>query len=297
MTNKTKHSSGPKTDKGKAISSHNSTTHGLTAMRWINSEEQSLYDETVENLIVDFDPQSSIEKSLISKLAGCTVRLMRTQKVENAMFDLASSEAGHPEESIKSLGNGNDKLTQAVRDAYFENWHLDPGTFVKKMTIIDEINRQNLSDVSGWIYVNDNIPITANYIIKKCTNENLNLFDFISRETDPSKSIAIKIIYVGDEPDEDISLSIEEIAEGAHKISSYSLQEYLEKLIHSLSKDTQVQLILYNLEPRIQQMKDAAIPDIQKLSLIQRYRTADERQFSKTLGELLELQKRRKESS
>ena len=49
-----------------------------------------------------------------------------------------------------------------------------------------------------------------------------------------------------------------------------------------------------NLEVRSQQVKDAAMPDTQKLSLIQRYRTADERQFSKTLGELLELQKRRK---
>jgi hypothetical protein len=90
-----------------------------------------------------------------------------------------------------------------------------------------------------------------------------------------------------------MSLSIEEIVEGAHKISSHSLQKYFDKLLHSLTKDTQVQLILKDLEPRIQQIKDAAIPDTQKLSLVQRYRTADERQFSKTLGELLELQKRR----
>jgi hypothetical protein len=218
---------------------------------------------------------------------------MRIQNRENYMFDLASSEAGHPEESIKSLDNSSEKLIQAVCDAYSENWHLDPSTFVKKMTIIDEIDRQNLSDVSGWIYVEDNMPITTNYIIKKCTNENLNLFDFISRETDQSKNIGIKITFAGDESDEDISLSIEEIVEGAHKISSHSLQKYFDKLLHSLAKDTQVQLILKDLEPRIQQIKDAAIPDTQKLSLIQRYRTADERQFSKTLGELLELQKRR----
>jgi len=293
MPNKNKNSNGPKTDEGKAISSRNSVTHGLTARHWLDANEQSLYDETVKNLIVDFDPQTSIEKMLITKMAECSVRLMRIQNRENYMFDLASSEAGHPEESIKSLDNSSEKLIQAVRDAYSENWHLDPGTFVKKMTIINEIDRQNLSDVSGWIYVKDNMPITTNYIIKKCTNENLNLFDFISRETDQSKNIGIKIIFAGDESDEDISLSIEEIVEGAHKISSHSLQKYFDKLLHSLAKDTQVQLILKDLEPRIQQMKDAAIPDTQKLSLIQRYRTADERQFSKTLGELLELQKRR----
>ena len=72
------------------------------------------------------------------------------------------------------------------------------------------------------------------------------------------------------------------------------MQTYLNKLADSLAKDLQVQFILKDLDKRTQQIKDAAIPDTQKLSLVQRYRTADERQFSKTLGELLELQKRRK---
>ena len=67
MTNKTKHSSGPNTDNGKAISSRNSVTHGLTARHWLDTNEQSLFDETVENLIVDFDPQTYIEKMLITK--------------------------------------------------------------------------------------------------------------------------------------------------------------------------------------------------------------------------------------
>jgi hypothetical protein len=71
------------------------------------------------------------------------------------------------------------------------------------------------------------------------------------------------------------------------------MQTYLDKLADSLAKDLQVQYILKDLDKRTQQIKDAVIPDTQKLSLVQRYRTADERQFSKTLGELLELQKRR----
>ena len=294
MTNKTKHSSGPNTDNGKAISSRNSVTHGLTARHWLNVNEQSLYDETVKNLIVDFDPQTYIEKMLITKMAECSVRLMRIQNRESAMFDLASSEAGHPEESIKSLDNSSDKLIQEVCDAYSENWKLDPGSFVKKSIIMDEIDYQNLDDVTGWAYVEDNMPTATDYIIKKCTNESLNLYDFISRETDQSKNIGIRLIIEGeDSSDENMSLSIEEIVKGAQNISSYSLQKYLGKLAHNLAKDTQTQFILKNLEPRIQQIKDAAIPDTQKLNLVQRYRTADERQFSKTLGELLELQKRR----
>ena len=295
MTNNNKNSNGPKTDEGKAISSRNSTTHGLTARRWLDINEQSLYDETVKNLIVDFDPQSSIENILISKMAECIVRLMRTQKVENAMFDLASSEAGHPEESIKSLDNGSDKLTQAVCDTAFSNCKFNPDEFRKKRVSLDEIDRQNLSNITGWTYVEDNMPITADYIIKRCTNAKLNLFDFISRETNQSKNRIVRIIVEGkDNSDEEMSLSIEGIVEDAHKISSTSLQKYFDKLVHSLAKDLQVQFIPQDLEQRIQQIKDAAMPDPQKLSLIQRYRTADERQFSKTLKELIGLLQMRK---
>ena len=162
------------------------------------------------------------------------------------------------------------------------------------MNILDEIDRQNLSDISGWHYVEDNMPVAANYIINKCTGERLNLCDFISRETGQSRNTIVRLIVKWeDDPDESAPLSIEEITENSHKISSTSMQKYLEKLTDSLAKDLQVQFILKDLDKRTQQIKDAAIPDTQKLSLVQRYRTADERQFSKTLGELLELQKRR----
>ena len=294
MTKKDKHSGGPKTGRGKAVSSRNSLTHGLTARRWLDVNEQSLFDQTVEAFNADFDPQSSIEKVLIVKMAECTVRLMRIQQTENAMFDLASSEAGHPEESIRSLDNSSEKLTQAVYAAASANWQLNSGAFAKNMNILDEIDRQNLSDVSGWHYVEDNMPVAADYIIKKCISEHLNLYDFISRETGQSNNTIVRLIVKGeDDPDESAPLSIEEITENSHKISSSSMQKYLDKLADSLARDLQVQFILKDLDKRTQQIRDAAIPDTQKLSLVQRYRTADERQFSKTLGELLELQKRR----
>jgi hypothetical protein len=252
MTKKDKHSTGPKTGKGKAVSSRNSLTHGLT------------------------------------------VRLMRIQQTENAMFDLASSEAGHPEESIRSLDNSSKKLTQAVYAAASADWQLNSGAFAKNMNILEEIDRQNLSDVSGWLYVEDNMPVAADYIIKKCTSEHLNLCDFVSRETGQSNNTIVRLIVRGeDDSDESAPLSIEEITENSHKISSTSMQKYLEKLTDSLAKDLQVQFILKDLDKRTQQIRGAAIPDTQKLSLVQHYRTTDERQFSKTLGELLELQKRR----
>ena len=294
MTNKTKHSGGPKTDKGKAISSRNSTTHGLTARRWLNAEEQSLFDETVEAFNNDFDPQTSIERALIVKMAECTVRLMRIQNTENAMFDLASSEAGHPEESIKSLDNGSDRLSDAVGLASSMDWQFDLKAFVSKMTVLNEIDHQNIKDVVSWIYVEDNMPIVDYYITKYCTKENLNLDDFISQETDQPVHQIIRIVKREDTSYTKEPLSYEEFIESTHEISPSSLQKYLNKLAFGLSENLQAQLVLKDIEQRTQQIKDAAMPDPKKLDLIQRYRTADERLFSKTLKELIGLQKIRK---
>lgn len=206
------------------------------------------------------------------------------------MFDLASSEAGHPEESIRSLDNSSERLTQAVYDAASADWQLSAGKFAKNMNILAEIDRQSLGDISGWIYVEDNMPVAADYIINKCTDEHLNLYDFVSRETDQSRNTKVRFIVRGeDDSTESTPLSIKEITENSHKISSSSIQAYLDILTNSLAKDLQVQYILKDLDKRTQQIKDAAIPDTQKLSLVQRYRTADERQFSKSLGELLKL--------
>ena len=219
---------------------------------------------------------------------------MRIQKVEDAMFDLTSIEAGHPEESIKSLDNGSDRLSEAVGVASSMDWQFDLNAFVSKMTVLNEIDHQNIKDVVSWIYVEDNMPIVAYYVNKYCTKENLKLDDFISRETDQPAHQIIRIVNREDSSYTKESPSYEEFIETTDKISPSSLQKYLNKLAFGLSENLQAQLVLKDVDQRTQQIKDAAIPDIQKLSLIQRYRTADERQFSKTLGELLELQKRRK---
>ena len=220
---------------------------------------------------------------------------MRIQNTENAMFDLASSEAGNFEESIKSLDSGSARLALAIGQAGSLDWEFDSRTFARKMVVLDEIDRQNIKEVVSWIFVEDYMPIIATYITNKCIIEKLDLQDFLTRETDLPTDRIIKVVI----KEKGISygnkaFSIEDFIEGTHGISPHSLQEYLDKLAYSLAKDLQVQLILKDLDGRTQQIKDAALPDTQKLSLIQRYRTADERQFSKTLGELLELQKRRK---
>ena len=196
---------------------------------------------------------------------------------------------GHPEESIKSLDNGSDRLSEAVGLASSMDWQFDLNAFVSKMTVLNEIDHQNIKDVVSWIYVEDNMPIVAYYVNKYCTKESLNLDDFILREIDQPTHQIIRIVNRGDTSYTKESPSYEEFIETTDKISPSSLQKYLNKLAFGLSENLQAQLVLKDIDHRTQQIKDAAMADTQKLSLIQRYRTADERQFSKSLGELLKL--------
>ena len=69
MTKKDKHSTIPKTGKGKAVSSRNSVTHGFTARRWLDTNEQSLFDETVEAFSADFAP-NPLSKNFEENLAN-----------------------------------------------------------------------------------------------------------------------------------------------------------------------------------------------------------------------------------
>ena len=298
MTNKTKYIGGPKSAETKAISSRNSITHGLTARQWTNNNEQELFNITVDAFIDDFDPQSYIEKALIAKMAECIVRLMRIQKTENAMFDLASSESEHINEIVKSLDNGNidPKLVKTLRAAYLNNLLLDANTINNKTYIINEITSLNLSAISNWSYVEQHMPMTKNYIIDKCTEKNLNICEYINKNDNPH-NLTVRFISAGDPLYNDEPLSNKEITKDIDKIKSAALQQYLKQLTVALDSELNVQIMVKNLETRSQQVKDAAIPDPQMLTLIQRYRTSNERQFSKSLAELIALQDRRKKSS
>ena len=295
MTNKTKYIGGPKSAETKAISSRNSITHGLTARQWTNNNEQELFNITVDAFIDDFDPQSYIEKALIAKMAECIVRLMRIQKTENAMFDLASSESEHINEIVKSLDNGNidPKLVKTLRAAYLNNLLLDANTINNKTYIINEITSLNLRAISNWSYVEQHMPMTKNYIIDKCTEKNLNICEYINKNDNPH-NLTVRFISPGDPLYDDEPLSNKEITKDINKIKSAALQQYLEQLTVAIDSELSVQIMVKNLEARSQQVKDAAMPDTQKLGLIQRYRTADERLFSKSFRELIAIQDRRK---
>jgi hypothetical protein len=289
MPNKNKYKGGPKSAETKAISSRNSVTHGLTVRRWINDNEQSLFDMTVEALMVDFDPKSFIEKLLITKVAECSVKLIRIQNAENALFDLATVEAEGPVKTLKSFGNEDKDLHNTFISAMYQSIEINQEKIAKKLAIIKEIDQHTIRSISGWEYIYNNMPLIYRYLVTQCLQENITIKDFLTRESD---QVIIMFVDYNNEDEENRSkktLSEDEVVKNANTIQTALIQKYLENLYTNINKELHIQLILKDYDKRHNLVKESALPDQKSIDLIQRYRTSNERQFSKSLGELLKL--------
>ena len=81
-------STGPKSPEGKAVSSRNATTHGMTAKALILEGENPLvFDAVRERLFVEFGPETLIEAELVEQLAGILWRLRRVPVFEAALIE------------------------------------------------------------------------------------------------------------------------------------------------------------------------------------------------------------------
>ena len=96
-----KFSTGPRTTDGKAASSTNATTHGLSAADPVlPHEDRNQFNALLERYHSDFAPATSHQEFLVVQMAGARWKLDRAERIETAMWaalespgDLATTEA------------------------------------------------------------------------------------------------------------------------------------------------------------------------------------------------------------
>ena len=82
-------STGPKTDHGKLRSRRNAFRHGLTAQTVVSIVENADEYADLETLIIaDYEPQTTIERVLVERLASLLWRLRRAITIETGLFEL-----------------------------------------------------------------------------------------------------------------------------------------------------------------------------------------------------------------
>lgn len=86
-------STGPKSDQGKDRSRLNSCKHGLTAQAVvIVGEDPTHFEHLLQSLEKEFEPGSSIECELVTRIAGYFWRLRRIPTFEVALLEILRRE-------------------------------------------------------------------------------------------------------------------------------------------------------------------------------------------------------------
>lgn len=114
---------GPRTPEGKAISSQNATSHGLSSQRVVlPHEDQSVFNQLLAALEKDLAPTGAHEAFLVQQMAECQWRLNRLRRIETALMDqllLGAAPGSEPEDQMAKamIDRGGDPLDKIERYA------------------------------------------------------------------------------------------------------------------------------------------------------------------------------------
>ena len=293
MAKALKRGGGPKTAQGKLASSKNAIKHGLTAKHWLNDEEQVLYNSYLEAFTEDFNPQSNIERVMVAQLAECKTRLARIHNAEDAMHQLACEQLDSPEHTIASFQTNNSALDDELNAILYRKLIGAPRQLTESWDLNTELSRAHLSKVSGWNYVCEELPALRHYILNHCEKEQTDVATYLKHETTEAP-VTVRIVNWKDsEAPDKPRKTCEELEETAGNVTAAQITQFIEKRLRLVTHDTAVLGLALEFDERQKLVRKTALPETEQLKTINRYRTADQRLFSKTLAELYAIQKHR----
>ena len=80
-------STGPKSEAGKAVSSHNAIKTGLTGRTvLLPTDDRQAFDTHVDRLFAQYQPANDAEKELVHSIAGTQWRLLRILTLESGIY-------------------------------------------------------------------------------------------------------------------------------------------------------------------------------------------------------------------
>lgn len=81
---------GPRTAKGKSISSQNALVHGATSNNVVGEDQKELVEQYVQELTTYYLPESPLEKLQIQRIALCKAKLDALYEIEQVKLQIAS---------------------------------------------------------------------------------------------------------------------------------------------------------------------------------------------------------------
>jgi hypothetical protein len=97
-------STGPRTESGKSTSSRNAITLGLyTRQDYVKPDEHDIYRDFCERMILELNPDTLLEETLVAEITGASWRLRRCSAVEAELADFADRDPMLDETKEKTI--------------------------------------------------------------------------------------------------------------------------------------------------------------------------------------------------
>ncbi len=100
------HSSGPKTEAGKAVVAANATKHGLSAaFTVLANENQEQFDQLLEEFRQQFRPANIHQDMLLNQMVKAQWQLARAERLETVAFDLLAVPCDSDDLDVRIVNN------------------------------------------------------------------------------------------------------------------------------------------------------------------------------------------------
>ena len=282
---------GPKTEAGKAVSSKNALTHGVTSSKITSIEETQTYQKLLDDFRHAYPSNHPMVKLQIERLAMTRIQLTRVQDLIHAQ-NLKSQFSSVVEHELAA----ELKLDDNARDIeFYQRMDIQTIDFKYLGNILAEIMRVSELEIDDIELYWELMPNFFRYLEYEAHNHDQGIGQYIDKQIKRKRNKAgIDIVIITRERADAIQEKQVDIdlKDEINKLSPEDVQD----LIHVVQRDLKK---AYDIEMKIKQfgeilpiMQKANLPNLEVLDKLMRYQTSLNNQLSKQMGELIELEKR-----
>lgn len=285
--------SGPKSIKGKQISSRNSQKHGINARNWLSETEKNTFKTAKRRLIKEHQPKGLIEEALIDKIARAVIMSDRINDIEDAQYKLAREKASEPQAILDHFELEDEKELIEDYAKYMAGEYSSPKEF-PPISVLSELFNLNPYEIQDWLYLETELPELKTHIINCAIKAKTPVDVYIAdlREVVRDRPVNYKRPIRNLNP-EDLTDPLKQIIY-ARETRPVELQFFAEHMLWLDTKRNALIEIIELSQIRSPLLKAASSPPEKTILQINRQRNAANKQFSTSVGELLEVQKRRR---
>jgi hypothetical protein len=282
-------STGPISNKGKKIASQNAIKHGLTSVdpSSLPKSEQTEFQLALEALQDEYQPQTATEMIMVERVAMLFQKMKRLQRIENTLFEVAKKDASTNEMVFKSLGlKEKNELILASITQILINHNMNEKIFSAE--ILDElqkISRSTSYEPDDFI---KNFPHCYQLALKYSDDNKMPIQDYLLSTYNPERYS--NEIFQRNKKNASTFVSTHNPSE----IFPSMIESFLKDLNTKYQNELKLNRAIEDFPAQKELLMNKAMPSDKDMEKLMRYQTTIERQFSKSLSDLIVLIDRRK---